>query len=928
MSRNVMSLFISLCLVAQVPAMARQAASPGMDATGAVSPSMGMDLEGLRIPHQTFVLDNGLTLIVHTDHAVPIVAVNVWYHVGSRNERPGRTGFAHLFEHFFFNGSENHPYGFREAMDDLGATNRNGTTSVDRTNFYEDVSVSALERTLYLEADRMGFLAGHISEAMLERERGVVQNEKRQGENQPYGRVFSQVVEAIYPASHPYSWPTIGSMEDLESATLDDVREWYRTYYGPNNAVLSLAGDVTPERALELVKKYFDGIPPGPPIHRLHTWVPRLERNMRDEMADRVPQTRIYRLYHAPGWDDDALQDLSLAAGVLSGSKSARLDRRLVYERELVTSVSVQIWAKELGSNVIVTATVKPGVEVADVEGEIDAVIADLLKAGPSATELERVRNRDVAAFVRGMERLGGRADILAESMTFGGDPNAYLGRLRRFTATTPDEVRATAARWLDAPHYTMVVSPHPQQSAGRSSVDRAVLPALGAAPDVRFPALQRTTLSNGLKVILLERHSAPLVNLALAVDAGYATDAGGKAGLASLALGLMTEGTSSRDTFRISDDLDALGAQLATASSVDQSIVRLGAVPAHLGRSLDIYADVIRNPSFPADIFELQRGRRVSQIRQEKATPAALAQRVIPRLIYGDGHAYGNPLSGSGDEAAVASLDRSDLAAWHRAWFHPGNSTLVVTGAVTMDTLVPELERVFGGWPHGQAPTKQVAPAPRQTGRRVYLIDRPDAPQSVIVAAHVSEAGGQPDDLAIEALMRNFGGISTSRLNRNLRLEKHWSYGTSGGVTGARGQRPFLVIAPVQTDKTKEAVVEVAKEVRGVAGERPVAGDEFASVLRSETMRLPGRFETLSSLESAALSIINYGYADDYYATYARRVVALDEAALAAAGRRVVRPDDITWLIVGDLRQIEAGVRELNLGEVVHLDADGRPIR
>jgi zinc protease len=889
-----------------------------------------LDVERLRIPHHKFVLDNGLTLLVHEDHSVPIVAVNLWYHVGSRNERPGRTGFAHLFEHFFFNGSENYPHGFREAMDDLGANNRNGTTSVDRTNFFEDVPVSALERTLYLEADRMGFLAGHISEAMLERERGVVQNEKRQGENQPYGRVFSQIVEAIYPAAHPYSWPTIGSMEDLDAATLDDVREWYRTYYGPNNAVISLAGDITADRALELVKKFFNGIPPGPPLRRLESWIPTLERNIRDRMTDRVPQARIYRIYHAPRWQDGELIDLSLVTGVLSGSKSARLDRRLVYEKELATAVSASIWAKELGSNVLVVATVKPGIDPAEVEREIDHVIGELLTSGPAEAELQRARSRELASFVRGMERLGGfggRSDILAESMTFGGDPEAYLTRLRRLAAATPADVQASAKRWLDAFHYTMVVTPFPELSPGQTTLDRTVLPPLGDPPEVNFPPLGRGTLENGLNVILLERHSAPLVNLALAVDAGYASDAGGKAGLASLALDLMDEGTTSRDAFRISDDLDALGARITTGSSLDLSFVRLQALPEHLGRSLDIYADVIRSPSFPEDIFALERRRRIAQIRQEQSTPVTAAVRNVPRLLYGEGHAYGNPFTGSGDVESVESIDRADLVAWHRTWFHPNTSTLIVTGAVTMDGLMPELERVFGGWARGTAPGKELDPAPRSAGGKVYLVDRPGAPQSVIVAAHLTEPGGQPEDLALESLMRNFGGMATSRLNRNLRLEKHWSYGTSGTVVDARGQRPFMVIAPVQTDKTKEAMIEVAKEIRGVAGERPLAGEEYESVMRSQTMRLPGRFETLASLESAAISIINYGYPDDYYANYARNVRALDEAAFAAAARKFVRPDEIIWLVLGDLRTVEAGVRELGFGEVVTLGPDGQPI-
>ncbi|HUF17708.1 MAG TPA: pitrilysin family protein, partial [Thermoanaerobaculia bacterium] len=894
------------------------------------TPMKAFDRTQFNIPHQKFVLDNGLTLLVHEDHSVPIVGVNLWYHVGSRNESRGKTGFAHLFEHFFFNGSENYPHGFREAMDDLGANNRNGTTSTDRTNFFEDVPVSALERTLYLEADRMGFLAGNISKEMLERERGVVQNEKRQGENQPYGRVFTQIVETMYPYSHPYSWSTIGSMEDLNAASLDDIREWYSTYYGPNNAVISLAGDITAARALELVTKYFGGIPPGPPLRRAEAWVPRLDRNIRDQMEDRVAQARIYRIYHAPSWTSHELQHLEMLASVLSGSKSAPLDRRIVYEKELATNVSAGTLDRELAGLFLVTATVKPGIDPAVVEAEMDTVITELLAKGPTSAELQRAQSRELAGFVRGMERLGGfggRSDILAESMTFGGRPDAYLDRLQTIATATPKEVQATGKKWLEANHYTLLVKPFPKLAAGKSDVDRKILPALGPAPDVSFPEVQKRTLSNGLQVMLLERHSAPIVNFALAVDAGYAADRADKAGTASLALDLMDEGTKTRDTFAIVDELDALGARIFTGSSLDLSFVRLQALPMNLGPSLDVYADVILNPAFPPDRVEQERKRRLAQIAQEKSQPVGSAMRIVPQLLFGPTHAYGNPITGSGFESTVAAMTRDDMMTWHRQWFHPNNSTLVVTGDVTMDQLLPQLERVFGSWKAGEAPKKNLATVPRTAGGKVYLIDKPDATQSVIIAAHVSETGGHPEDLAIETVIRNFGGMATSRLNRNLRLDKHWSYGTSASLVDARGQRPLLVIAPVQTDKTKESMVEVAKEIQEVAGERPVSGEEYASIMRNMTLRLPGRFETLGSLESAAIHLINYGRPSDYFVHYAKNVRELTEKDLATAAARFIRPTEMVWVVVGDLEKVEAGIRELGYGEIVRLDADGRPL-
>ncbi|HEX7831554.1 MAG TPA: pitrilysin family protein, partial [Thermoanaerobaculia bacterium] len=406
-----------------------------------------------------------------------------------------------------------------------------------------------------------------------------------------------------------------------------------------------------------------------------------------------------------------------------------------------------------------------------------------------------------------------------------------------------------------------------------------------------------------------------------LAVDAGHASDPAPKAGLASLTLDLMDEGTATRDTFKISDDLDALGAQLTTSNSLDYSFVDLSALPMNLRASLDIFADVVLRPAFPQDKVKLLTQQRVSRVRQEQSQPNTLALRLVPRLLYGENHTYGKPFTGTGYIETVGALTRDDVTAWHASWFHPNNATMLVAGDVTLENLVPELERAFGGWKSGTAPKKEIAQVARTAGKRVYLIDKPDAPQSVIVAAHLSEAGGIPEDVAVETVIRNFGGMATSRLNRNLRLDKHWSYGTTGFINDARGQRPFIVVAPVQTDKTKESIVEVQKEIRGVAGERPIAGEEYASVMRSQTLRLPGAFETLQSLTGAGIRMMLFNRSDDFYAKYAQNVRSLTEADLLAAGKKVVHPDEVIWIVVGDLKKVEAGIRELNLGEVMKLD-------
>ena len=924
-----MSTILRLAVAAALAAAAA-AAAPAHSAPAAKPAATvpAFDLKPYAIPFKKFTLQNGLTLIVHTDHSVPIVGVNMWYHVGSRNEKRGKTGFAHLFEHFFFNGSENYPHGFREAMDDLGATNRNGTTNTDRTNFFEDVPVSALERTLYLEADRMGFLGNYINKEMLERERGVVQNEKRQGENQPYGRVWGERTQRMYPYSHPYSWPVIGYMEDLQAATLEDVKEWYRTYYGPNNAVISLSGDITPERALELVKKYFDGIPAGPALVRTDKWVPALDRNIRDTMEDQVPQVRIYRSYHIPGWGDIDAERLQLLADVLAGSNSARLNKRLVFEKGLATGVGASANTGELAGSFNISVTVKQGVNPADAEREMDAVLKELLDKGPTAAELARVKTSSFAEFSRNIERLGGfggRNDVLAQSMTYGGSPHAYLQNLKLMADAQPADVKSSADKWLRANHYTMVVSPAPKLAAGKTSIDRKVLPTLGDAPDVGFPAMQRATLSNGLKVILMERHGAPIVNVALAVDAGSSADDAARAGLASLTLDLLDKGTRSRDAFQLSDALESQGARLLTGTTADLSLVRLNSTAQNLKASLDLMAETVLTPTFPEDQFKLQKQRRLAQIGQEKASPFALAQRIGSFAAYGKQSAYGRPASGF--EKTVEALTRTDLVKWHGDWFKPGNATLVVSGDTTMDKLKPMLESAFGKWAAGSAPKKQPAAAASLSNKRIYLVDKPDAPQSVIIATHLSQTQGQPEDLAMEPVMQNFGGMATSRLNRNLRLDKHWSYGVQGALTNVRGQRAFVIQAPVQTNKTRESMLELAKEIKDIAGARPIAGEEYKSIMRNMTSRMAGRFETLNALESAALQSVNLNLAEDHWAKYAGNIRALTEQQLAAAAPKYIKPEDVVWVVIGDVKKIEPAIRELNWGEIVRLDADGQPL-
>jgi len=425
--------------------------------------------QAIDIPYQRHVLPNGLTLLIHEDHKAPIAAVNVWYHVGSKNERPGRSGFAHLFEHLMFYGSEHSPKSFFDVIEPAGATDLNGTTNEDRTNYFENVPINALDLALFLESDRMGHLLGAITQEKLDQQRGVVQNEKRQGENDPYGLVWDYLTPRLYPPNHPYSWTVIGSMADLDAAKLDDVKDWFRANYGAANAVLAVAGDVNPDSVLAKVQRYFGDIPSGPPVTHQETWIAKRTGHQRGVMEDRVPQARIYRVWNVPEWGSADGDYLALAGQVLSAGKSSRLFKRLVYDEQIATDVSAYADLREIAGLFVVQASVRPGVDPAKVERALNQELARLLASGPTPAELARARARIRAGFIRGVERIGGgggKSDVLAHGQVFTGRPDAYKERMRRFASATPAQVRAAAARWLSAGDYTLEVRPFPDYRA------------------------------------------------------------------------------------------------------------------------------------------------------------------------------------------------------------------------------------------------------------------------------------------------------------------------------------------------------------------------------------------------------------------------------------------------------------------------------
>ena len=935
------------------------------------------------IPWQGFTLANGLRVFVHTDRKAPVVAVSVWYHVGSKDEPAGETGFAHLFEHLMFNGSENAPGDFFKPLQDIGATDLNGTTWFDRTNYFETVPTPALPLALFLESDRMGHLLGAIDQKTLDTQRGVVQNEKRQGDNQPYGLVEYAQNAALAPAGHPYAHTTIGSMADLDKASLTTVKNWFRLKYGPNNAVLVLAGDIDAASARPLVEKYFGDIPRGPAVTPAAADVPTLPARKEEVLRDRVATTRLYRTWYVPGLTSADLPALDVSASILGGLSSSRLDNALVRGEKVAVGVSASVQAFERLSQYEVTVDVRPGADATLVGKRLDAILADYIAKGPSADEVRRAVTREVAGRIAGLESVGGqggKAVTLAEGALYAGDPDFYKKQLAQYAALTPADVKAADQRWLTRPAYVLTVAPgqrkaYEEASGGKGSLRPAyyrrpgadehplappsklafqaqpaddeakpgpgagrvttpqnpakparVPPPVGKIADLDFPKVEHARLANGIRIDYAQRTAVPITRISIAFDAGNAADPKDKLGLQSLMLGLLDEGTTTRDSIGIAEEKERLGASIGASPTMDQTVLSLGALSPNLAPSLDLFADIVQNPKFdPAEVERL-RAQQLAGIAAEMTSPQAMALRVLPPLLYGKAHPYGVPFSGTGDPAAVAKVTRADMVAFRQAWLRPDNARIFVVSDKPLAEIVPLLDQRFGRWQAtGAKGVKDVKTAVVAAGAsRIILIDQPDSPQSLIIGGQVTDKNGTSGDfIALQAANDVLGGDFLSRMNMDLREEKHFSYGVGSSVSQVRGPSPFFVIAPVQANKTGESLTALIGDMKTFLTSEGVTKDELARTVNGRVRELPGSFETAAEVLTALRRNALFDRPDDFYDTLAGKYRALDTATLDRVARSTIRPGAVLWVIVGDAKSVRPQLASVGLPvEIINMGA------
>ena len=895
-----------------------------------------------KIEYKEYTLKNGLRVIMHPDKSTPVVAVNMFYHVGSKNEAPGRTGFAHLFEHMMFQGSKNYVDGWR-AVDELGG-NVNGTTNEDRTFYYEVVPSNFLERTLYMEADRMGNLLDAMSQEKLDNQRDVVKNERRQRvDNVPYGTMSERIGDIMFPKGHPYNWSVIGSMEDLSAASLDDVKDFFRQYYAPNNAVIVLAGDYDEKQAKTWIEKYFGPIARGKDITRPTPALPQLSSEIRKTYEDTVPLPRMTMVWHSvPQYAPDEAA-LDMLGSILSAGRGSRLQSNLVYGKELVQNVFANNGTNEIAGTFQVSATAKPGKTLDEIEKEINVQIEQIKKNPPTPDEMSRALNTREASAIYGLQTVFGKGSQMSNYAGYLNKPNFFQEDIERYRKVTPADVQRVANQYLNSNRLVMSYVPRKGDAPkGNAEVNKpsstetkkkdtaliakqdAALPKAGPDPKFILPSIEKTKLSNGLNVWLVKQNELPIVSMNLVLNSGGTFDPDDKSGVSAMTATMLNQGTKNRSAVEIANQLQSIGSSVNAGAGWDSSNVTMQTLTKNLDQTLDIYADVITNPSFPATELESIRSRALTGFRQRKFNAAAVSDLVYNKVLYGN-QPYSRQLGG--DEKSVKAMSREDLMKFYNTNYTPKNGTLIVVGDVDSKTLMPKLEKALANWKSDNALVNVTDRAEVMIGKPgIYFVDKPGAAQSSVNIGQVGVSRDNPDYYAIQVMNSILGGGGTARLFMNLREDKGYTYGAYSRFAYRRGAGPFSASGEIQTVSTKEAVQEFMKELNGIRGSIPVTQSELEVNKQNLIRRYPSGFETVGQISGQLSNLVTYGLADSYFNEYLSKVNAVTLADVNRVANKYLDPSKMAIVIVGDRKTVEPKLKELGM-PIMILDTEGNPV-
>ena len=904
------------------------------------------------IKYEKFALPNGLTVITHEDHRLPLVAVDLWYHVGPLNERPGRTGFAHLFEHMMFEGSEHvGEKAHIKYVQGAGATTVNGTTSFDRTNYFETMPANQLELAMWLESDRMGFLLEGLDRVKLTNQRDVVRNERRQGEGSPYELANEAGYHLLFPKAHPYYAEVIGSHADIEAARINDIREFHQQFYTPNNASIAIAGDFNPEQLKTLLTKYFGPIPAGPKVEPVNVVTPAITEQKRATVTDTVKLSQLDVSFLLPAAYTPGSTDAQLLSHILGGAKASRLDQELVYKRQIAQSVECSDDALKLTSIFSCSITAKPNVKLDELEAAFWEQVAKLQTVGPTQDELDSARTITLTGKMIGLERLGGFggvADTLNSYNQYTGDPGYLPKDIASFEAATTDSVKDLAAKFLNK-NQAVVVStvPGPKvvDDVPRSPADtdadvklinpytpafekdqqwRKTVPSPGPALTFHLPVPTTFTLKNGLKIYLIQDSSLPVLAATLVTRAGGETNPAGKPGLASFTATMLGEGTQRLTSTELAEASERIGTRLATTAGMDSATASISVLTNHADAGLDLLSDVVEKPGFRDADLDRIRKQRVLSIQQESDSVSAIAGRVGPHLLYGD-QPYG--YTASGTTASLEGITREELKSFWAHHYGPTDSALIFAGDIKESEARELADKHFGNWTGSATGEVTLPPPPPPPTTRLVLVDKPGSPQTALSAIDLGVARTTPDFEAIQEMNYTLGGSFASRINMNLREEHGYTYGARSGFTAYREGGPFTAGALVKTDVTAPATKELILELNRILT-NPASPAELKMAKDSLVQSIPAQFETTAATAGAMSSIFIYNRPLDYYAKLPAAYTAVTPDDIQRVAKETIHPNHFIILAVGDKSKIETPLKELNIAPIEYADPLGNPIK
>jgi zinc protease len=901
--------------------------APGAVPTGAAVQSANGTIN---VRYEKYKLGNGLEVILVEDHKLPLVAFNLWVHVGSRNEAPGQTGFAHLFEHLLFAGSKHIARGQADKLvDSVGGTDSNGSTNLDRTNYYFTLPSSELELGLWIKSDMLGYMTDQVDTIALANQQDVVRNERRESvENQPYGLTYEVLFENLFPKGHPYHSLIVGSHADIQSIKLEDVKSFARTYYRPNNATLVLAGDFKPAQAKKLVQKYFGALKAGESVPMVQVKQPVLAEEKRVQLNDRVELSALNIAWNTPAWFQPGDAELDIAASILGSGKSSRLYKKLVYERQIAQSVSVHQSSAKLGSVFGVNAVARPNQSLADIEALVDLEIAALAKTPPSTEEVQRALSAIEMNMVSQLEKVGTLADTLNSYSQGTGDPNFVGKDLARYRAVTPESVSTVVATYLRKSARVVVETtpgekklpaevatpPVPTEIVKGEALNddeawRASRPGSTKASPLTLPAAKRFTLANGLTVLHVPKKGLPLVSASLIVRAGQSANPSGTPGLASFTAAMLQEGTTTRTSQQLADEIASLGVQLRASAGSEETRIHVSGLKAKFKQGLTLVADMALHPAFDAAEVERLKGSRRGALAQQRSSPASVAGVVSNLALFGDEHPLGH--SALGNEASIKATDSAALKQFWQNHYRPDQTALVVAGDIDEKELRPLVQSLFGKWKKPVADLKlSKAIAAKTTTAKVVVVDKPGSPQTALSVVSMGPLANHPESASLKVMNNALGGLFTSRINTQLREVKGYTYGVYSGYSMGRETGQFGIRGSVRTDITGAALVDLFKEIDGMRAE-PMGEEELSRVRNAQLLALPGLFDTNLAVADSYANDWSRGMSPDSIVKLPGKYAAVTARSAFDAAKTFVDPKALIVVAVGDkaklLPQLEA---------------------